>query len=94
MNIPIVTALFHTKIYTSWAEQHSLQTSFQDELGTGDLTCVIKITPAPPWTPITIREEINDQVLALVKELRVCGFDLQVLGRARCVGTSVYVRLY
>ena len=94
MKIPFVTALYNSDTYTKWKDQYSLNTSFEDEVGTGELTCVIKITPRPPWTPTTIREEIDEQVLDLIKELGVCGFDVQTLGNAHCVGTGVYVRLY
>jgi len=94
MNIPFVKALYDSDIYVKWGRRYSLNTSFKDEAGTGELTCVIRITPKPPWTSTEVRGEIHEQTLALVEELKARGFDVQMLGRARCVGTSVYVRLY
>jgi len=94
VNIPILTALFNTEVYANWARRHSIYTSFKDEVGIGELTCVIKITPRSPWTPTTIRKEVDEQVLDLIKELGVYGFDVRTLGNAYCVGTSVFVRLY
>ena len=94
MKIPFVTALYNSDTYKKWKNQYSLNTSFEDEVGTGELTCVIKITPRPPWTSNEVRGEIHDQTPVLVEELKARDFDVQMLGRARCVGTGVYVRLY